>query len=151
VDDKLTFDTRIDIVFRTKLLLGSEIKMKEMGEANVSLGVRIIRKGDNILLSQEQYIEKLRKFGYYDFKLVSTPNDANSKFMKNRGEFVSQPQYAQIIGSLLYLMSFSRLCIAYAVGRLSRYTQCLDQEHWDALALNIVDYVIEWIMPHSMS
>jgi len=27
--------------------------MKDMGEANVILGVRIIRKGDSILLSQE--------------------------------------------------------------------------------------------------
>ena len=31
-------------------------------------------------------------------------------------------------------MSFSRPDIAYAVGRLSRYTQCPNQEHWDALA-----------------
>ena len=30
-----------------------------MGEASVILGVRIIRKGDKILLSQEQYTEKL--------------------------------------------------------------------------------------------
>ena len=100
--------------------------MKDMGEANVILGVRIIRKGDSILLSQEQYIEKLlRKFGYYDFKPVSTLYDANSKLMKNRGESISQPQYAQIIGSLLHLMSFSRPDIAYAVGRLSRYINVL--------------------------
>jgi len=66
--------------------------MKDMGEANVILDVRIIRKGDSILLSQELYIEKLlRKFGYYDFKLVSTPYDANSKLVKNIGESVSQP------------------------------------------------------------
>jgi len=31
-------------------------------------------------------------------------------------------------------MSFSRPDIAYAVGRLSRYTQCPSQDHWDALA-----------------
>ncbi|WVZ01193.1 hypothetical protein V8G54_027262 [Vigna mungo] len=39
------------------------------------------------------------------------------------------PQYAQIIGSLLHLMSFSRVDIAYAVGRLSRYTQYPNQEY----------------------
>jgi len=134
VDDMLIFGTCIDIVSRTKLFLGSKFEMKDMGEANVILGVRIIRKGDSILLSQEQYIEKLlRNFGYYDFKHVSTPYDANSNLMKNRGESISQPQYAQIIRSLLHLMSFSRPDIAYAVGRLSRYTQCPNQEHWDAL------------------
>jgi len=95
VDDMLIFGKCIDIVSRTKLFLGSKFEIKDIGEANVILGVRIIRKGDNILLYQEQYIEKLiRKFGYYDFKPVSTPYDANSKLMKNRGEFVSQPEYA---------------------------------------------------------
>jgi len=49
--------------------------------------------------------------------------------MKNIREFVSQPQYAQIIGSLLHLMSFSRPDIAYVVGRLSSYTHCPNQEH----------------------
>jgi len=77
--------------------------MKDMGEASVILGVKVIRKGDSILLSQEQYTEKpLRKFGYYDFKSVSTHYDANSKLKKNIGKFISQSQYAQIIGSLLH-------------------------------------------------
>ena len=83
--------------------------MKDMDEASVILGVIVIRKGYSILLSQEQYTEKLlSKFDYYDFKSVSTPYDANSKLIKNRGESISQSQYAQIIGSLLHLMSFSR-------------------------------------------
>ena len=73
VDDMLIFGTCIDIVSRTKLFLWSNFEMKVMGEANMILCVRIIRKGDSILLSQEQYIEKLLgKFGYYDVKPVST-------------------------------------------------------------------------------
>jgi len=150
VDDMLIFGTCIDIVSKTKLFLESKFEMKDMSEANVILGVKVIRKGDNILLSQEQYTEKLlRKFGYYDFKSVSTHYDANSKLMKNRGESISQSQYAQIIGSLLHLMSFSRPDIAYAVIRLSRYSQCPSQDHWDALARlmrylrGTMDYAIE--------
>ena len=80
VDDMLIFGTCIDIVSKTKLFLESKFEMKDMGEASVILGVKVIRKGDSILLSQEQYTEKLlRKFGYYDFKSISTPYDANSK------------------------------------------------------------------------
>ena len=46
------------------------------------MGIKIIRKGYSILLSQRHYVEKLlRKFGYYD--LVSTPYDANSQLKKN--------------------------------------------------------------------
>ena len=52
VDDMLIFGTCIDIVSRTKLFLGSNFEMKDISEANVILGVRIIRKGDSILLSQ---------------------------------------------------------------------------------------------------
>jgi len=35
---------------------------------------------------------------------------------------------------LLYLMSFYKPNIAYAVSRLSKYTQYSNQGHWDALA-----------------
>jgi len=47
-------------------------------------------------------------------------------------------------------MSFSRPDIAYAVSRLSRYTQCPSQDHWVALARlmrylrGTMDYVIEY-------
>jgi len=151
VDDMLIFGTCIDIVSKTKLFLESKFEMKDMGETSVILGVKVLRKGDSILLSQEQYTQKLlRKFGYYDFKSVSTPYDANSKLMKNRGESISQSQYAQIIGSLLHLMSFSRPDIAYAVSRLNRYTQYPSQDHWDAFARlmrylrGTMDYAIEY-------
>jgi len=130
VDDMLIFGTCFDIVSKTKLFLESKFEIKYMGETSVTLGVKVIRKGDNILLSQEQYTEKLlRKFGYYDFKSVSTPYDANSKLKKNKEKSISQSQYVQIIESLLHLISFSRPDIAYAVSRLSRYTQCLSQDH----------------------
>jgi len=74
MDDMLIFGTCNDIFFKTKLFLGSKFEMKDMGETSVIEEVRVIRKGDSILLSREKYTEKLlRKFGYYDFKLVSTP------------------------------------------------------------------------------
>jgi len=47
-------------------------------------------------------------------------------------------------------MSFLRPNIAYVVGRLSRYTQCPNQEHWDALVRLMrylrgsMDYAIEY-------
>ena len=47
-------------------------------------------------------------------------------------------------------MSFSRPDIAYAVGKLSRYTQYSSQDHWDALARLLkylrgtMDYAIEY-------
>ena len=60
---------------------------------------------------------------------MSSPYDANSKLKKNIREFISQTQYAQIVWSLLHLMSFSKPDIAYAVGKLSTYTQCSSHDH----------------------
>ena len=51
MDDMLIFGTCNDIVFKTKSFLASKFDMKDMGEASVILGVKIIRKGDSILLS----------------------------------------------------------------------------------------------------
>ena len=57
----------MNAVIKTKNFLASKFDMKDMGEARVILGVKIIRNGDNILLSQEHYIEKLlKKFGHFD-------------------------------------------------------------------------------------
>jgi len=86
VDDMLIFGTCNGIVFKTKSFLASKFDTKAMGETRVILGVKITRKGDSILLSQKHYVEKLRKYKYYDFKSVSTPYDANSQLKINRGE-----------------------------------------------------------------
>ena len=40
---------------------------------------------------------------------------------------------SQIIGSLMYLMNCTRLDIAYAVSKLSRYTSNPGKDHWKAI------------------
>jgi len=73
VDDILIFGTCNDIVFKNKSFVAYKFDMKDMGKTRVILGVKIIRKGDSILLPQEHYVEKLlRKYKYYDFKSLST-------------------------------------------------------------------------------
>ena len=48
--------------------------MKDMGKAKVILDMKITMMGDNIMLSQEHYVEKiLKRFGHFDAKSVSTP------------------------------------------------------------------------------
>ncbi|XP_070013708.1 secreted RxLR effector protein 161-like [Nicotiana sylvestris] len=105
-----------------------------MGEANVILCMKIIRDDNNLMLTQEHYIERiLKKFDNFDVVPVSTPYDTSSQLKKNKGDAVDQNKYAQIIGSLMHLMNFTRLDIAYVVCRLSRYTQNSNHDHWNAL------------------
>ena len=44
-----------------------------------------------------------------------------------------QTQYAQIIGSLMFLMNNSRPSIDYDVNKLIRYTHNPNRDHWIAL------------------
>ena len=94
VDDILTFGTSLDKVHSTKRFLASQFDIKDMGEAKVIWGVKITRMGDSIMLSQEHYFEKiLKRFRHFDAKPMSTPYDANTHLMKNRGDFVGQSKY----------------------------------------------------------
>ena len=141
VDDMLIFGSSMNIVHSTKNFLTSKFDMKDMGEASVILGIKIVRSNNGIMLTQEHYVEKLlRKFGHFDVTPVSTPYDANSQLKKNKSDAVGQLEYAQIIGSLMHLMNFTRPDIAYAVCRLSRYTQNPNHEHWAAI-IRLIKYL----------
>ena len=131
VDDMLIFGTSLEVVCETKKFLGPKFDMKDLGEAEVILGIKITRTPNELKLSQEHYVEKiLRKFERFDCKLVSTPYDPSSLLKKNKEHSVAQIEHAQIIGDLMYLMNCTRPNIAYAIGRLSRYTQSPNQDHW---------------------
>ena len=76
VDDMLIFGIDSESIELTKLLLSSNFDMKDMGLADVILGIKIIKNENGLVLTQSHYIEKiLKKFYYYDCKSVSTPFD----------------------------------------------------------------------------
>lgn len=54
--------------------------------------------------------------------------------------YLTQSEYAKIIGSVMYLMNCTRPNIAYAVSRLSRYTHNPNNDHWSAL-LRLLKYL----------
>ncbi|GKD55281.1 zinc finger, CCHC-type containing protein [Tanacetum coccineum] len=123
VDDMLIFGIDKVQVDLTKELLSSKFSMKDMGDGDVILGIRIKHESNGIRISQSHYIEKvLNKFNYFDCTLVSTPIDTSKKLMPNNGQVVSQLEYSRVIGCLMYAMTCTRPDITFAVGKLSRYT-----------------------------
>ncbi|GJR09338.1 zinc finger, CCHC-type containing protein [Tanacetum coccineum] len=134
VDDMLIFGTNQVQVDLTKELLSSRFFMKDMGEADVILGIRIKHESNGITISQSYYIEKvLKKFNYFDCTLVSTPMDTSEKLMPNNGHVVSQFEYSRVIGCLMYAMTCTRPYIDFSLGKLSRYTSNLNTHHWQAI------------------
>ncbi|GKE52728.1 zinc finger, CCHC-type containing protein, partial [Tanacetum coccineum] len=107
----------------TKEFLSSKFSIKDMGEADVILGIRIKHENNGITISQSYYIEKvLKKFNYFDCTPVSTLMDTSEKLMPNNGQVVSQLEYSRVIGCLMYAMTCTMPDIAFEVGKLSRLT-----------------------------
>jgi hypothetical protein len=122
VDDILIFGTSLELIKEVKDFLSQKFEMKDLGEANVILNIKLI-KGENggVTLSQTHYVEKmLSRFGYNSSKLAPTPYDAGLVLRKNLRILVDQLRYSQIICSLMYLASATRPDTAYAVSKLSR-------------------------------
>ncbi|GKD45634.1 zinc finger, CCHC-type containing protein [Tanacetum coccineum] len=134
VDDMLIFGTDQNQVGETKKFLSSRFSMKDIGEADVILGIKIKRENKEIVITQSHYIEKiLKKFNREDCSPVSTPMDPVEKVKPNTGKPVDQLEYSRAIGCLMYAMTSTRPDIAYVVGRLSRFTSNLSRQHWKAI------------------
>ncbi|GJU58578.1 zinc finger, CCHC-type containing protein [Tanacetum coccineum] len=140
-------------VAMTKEFLSSRFSMKDMGEADVILGIRIKHESNRIAISQYHYIEKvLKKFNYFDCTLVSTHMDTSEKLMPNNGQAVSQLEYYRVIGCPIYAMTCTRSDIAFVVGKLSRYTSNPGTQHLQAIQRVLkylkktIDYSLTYIV-----
>jgi hypothetical protein len=74
VDDIIIFGTNMDITNEVKSFLSKSFDMKDLGEADVILYIKLIKEESGITLSQYHYVEKvLSCFGYMDNKPSPTP------------------------------------------------------------------------------
>ena len=130
----LIFGTDENQVDKTKEFLSSNFSIKDMGEADVILGVGIIRGKKGLTITQSHYIEKiLKRFNCEGCGPVCTPMEASIKMKTHLGKPVNQLEYSRAIGCLMYAMTSSRPDIAYAIGKLSRFTSNPSSYHWEAI------------------
>jgi hypothetical protein len=109
-------------------------QMKDLGEADVILNIKLNKNESEITLSQSHYVEKiLSRFGFIDSKSSPTPYDPSVILCKNKNEPTDQLRYSQIVGSLMYLASAIRPDISFAVSKLSRFMSNPGIDHWHAL------------------
>ncbi|GKB02667.1 retrotransposon protein, putative, ty1-copia subclass [Tanacetum coccineum] len=106
--------TNKDEIGSTKSLLKKEFDMKELGEAKKILGMEIVRDRSRKILR------------------VSQSGDCDVERM-------SKVQYANAVGSLMYLMVCTRLDITYTVSVVSRYLANPCKNHWEA---------VKWILKY---
>jgi hypothetical protein len=113
-----------------KKQLDNSFAMKDLGAANKILGMRIKKdmKNHKLTLSQGEYIEKvLERFRMQNEKPTSAPLASHFKSTKEMCpktheeiEYMSKVPYSSTIGSLMYVMVFTRPYISHVVGVVSR-------------------------------
>jgi hypothetical protein len=131
VDDILIFGSNLNAIEKVKNLLSSNFEMKDLGDADVILNIKLVREGDGgVTLLQSHYVEKvLSRCGFSDCDPAPTPYDPSMLLRKNRRIARDQLTYSQIIGSLMYLASATRPGISYAVSKLSRFVSKPGDDH----------------------
>ena len=123
VDDMLIVSNNIKGIVETKRFLSSTFKIKDLGQVDTILGIKVKRNSGGYVLSQTHYIEKvLEKFSHLKIKEANTPFDPSIKLVKNVGRTVAQLEYSSAIGSLMYATQCTRPDIAFTVSKLSRFT-----------------------------
>ena len=134
VDDMIITGSNINVIKATKNMLANKFDMKDMGVADVILGIKITKATEGYVISQSHYIEKiLDKFDKDNSNIAITPVDVNLHLTKNTGVCISQLEYSRIIGSLMYVMNCTRPDIAYSESKLSRYASNPNSDHWKAI------------------
>jgi hypothetical protein len=142
VDDILIFETSLDVINEVKIFLCQSFDMKDMGEVDVVLNIKLIKGDNGITLTQSHYVENvLSHFGYKDSKPSPTPYDPSLVLRKNKRIGRDQLRYSQMIGSLMYLGSVTRLDISFAVSKMSRFTSNPGDDHWHALE-RVMHYLV---------
>ena len=150
VDDILLIGNDKNILESVKQWLKSHFSMKDLGEAEYILGIKIYRDRSRRLigLNQETYIDKiLTKFKMESSKRGFIPMQHGIKLCKtmcpsSSEEFkrMNNVPYASAIGSIMYAMICTRPDVAFALSMCSRYQSNPGDAHWIA-AKNILKYL----------
>ena len=86
----LIIGTNIDGVNDTKAYLSSKFQMKDLGEVDKILGVKVKKHSGGFVLCQSHYIEKmLTKFNHLNIKEANTPYDVSIHLNENSGRAVA--------------------------------------------------------------
>lgn len=150
VDDILLIGNDKTLMEQTKNSLKTSFSMKDMGEAQYILGIKIYRDRPRRLigLSQKVYIDKiLERFGMEKSKKGNVPMSTGVQLSKSQCAmthkdigFMKDIPYASAIGSIMYAMTCTRPDVAYALSMTSRHQASPGPDHWNAVK-NILRYL----------
>jgi hypothetical protein len=122
--DDITIATK-DNSLRAKVKqeLERNFEMKDLGELNYFLGMKITRTKNSLALSQEAYVKsKLKALGLENVKSQPSPTSGKT-ITPAESKPMSQTTYLEHVGSLIYLSTCTRPDIELAVHEVAKKSQ----------------------------
>jgi hypothetical protein len=149
-DDTTGISSSPEEAKRAKEELGWRYEVKDLGEANMILGIHVERNrmAGTISISQRAYLERiLKRFGMTDCNSKPTPlppgitlsKDQGPKTQEDRVLMADKP-YREVLGSIMYAQIGTRPDLSYAVSTLSKYASNPGITHWNAL-MHVLRYI----------
>jgi len=136
VDDLIAAGERLAGVEAIKSGVAAKFEVRDMEEVKDFIGTKVMRdkKTKKLTLSNPGHIMALLQAFGMD---TCTPNKtamASGVKLSKTGENLLPDgnRYAELVGSLLYLSTTTRPDISFAVGVLSRFMSCPEQDHMRA-------------------
>jgi hypothetical protein len=120
---------------RLKVDLAQAFKMKDLGEVQNVLGLRVQqhRATRRLWIDQTHYIEDvLKEFGHLDCKTVSTPADGYEHLAATVQDklFTDVVTYQRALEQLNWPVRGTRPDLAFVVHKLSQFCQKPYAPHW---------------------
>lgn len=123
----------------TKKILVREFDVKQLGEVKKVIGITISRDRSKrlLILTHKSYLVKvLKTYAMNDCKVVKTPlashfklSDADLPTSTVDIEYMQKVPYANVVGSLMYLMVCTRPDTGYGLSDVSRFLANPDKNH----------------------
>ncbi|KAJ0480451.1 putative RNA-directed DNA polymerase [Helianthus annuus] len=144
VDDIVVTGNSIKEIDKVKMILNTNVQIKDLGKLNYFLGIEVLYDKSGICMNQRKYcLELLSEFGYLGCKPVNTPIEqsylVSAKLTKDQQPLKNVTGFQRLIGKLIYL-SLTRPDISYAVQFLSQFMHCPTEVHLQ-IALRLLRYL----------
>ncbi|KAJ0600057.1 putative RNA-directed DNA polymerase [Helianthus annuus] len=134
VDDIILTGNNSQAIDQVVRNLSMSFAIQDMGRLSYFLGIEILYSGQDILLSQQKYInELLQRAGLSNAHPVDSPITPGVKLaLGDSSPFENPVKYRQVVGALQYV-TLSRPDITYAVNKVCQFMHSPTENQWSVV------------------